>query len=117
MHPGLPCISCHRGAGPPPFFLAGTVYATAHEPNDCNGSRAGVEATVVITGADGILLTLPINSVGNFYSAQPVALPFTAKVVAGSVQRAMSTPQTRGDCNSCHTEAGANGAPGRIMLP
>jgi predicted CXXCH cytochrome family protein len=25
--------------------------------------------------------------------------------------------QTTGDCNSCHTQSGANGAPGRILLP
>jgi predicted CXXCH cytochrome family protein len=24
---------------------------------------------------------------------------------------------TSGDCNSCHTTAGANGAPGRILVP
>jgi len=30
---------------------------------------------------------------------------------------AMSALQTTGDCNGCHTEAGASGAPGRIQLP
>jgi len=30
---------------------------------------------------------------------------------------AMTTPQTDGDCNGCHTELGSNDAPGRIMLP
>jgi predicted CXXCH cytochrome family protein len=29
----------------------------------------------------------------------------------------MSGAVTAGDCNSCHTEQGANGAPGRIMAP
>jgi predicted CXXCH cytochrome family protein len=29
----------------------------------------------------------------------------------------MMTPQETGDCNSCHTEQGRNGAPGRILLP
>ena len=32
-------------------------------------------------------------------------------------ERAMVAAQTSGDCNSCHTLAGTNGAPGRIMLP
>jgi hypothetical protein len=31
--------------------------------------------------------------------------------------RAMVAPQTNGDCNSCHTENGANKAPGRVLLP
>jgi hypothetical protein len=26
----------------------------------------------------------------------------------------MTTPQTIGDCNGCHTQSGSNGAPGRI---
>jgi hypothetical protein len=29
----------------------------------------------------------------------------------------MSTLQSSGDCNGCHTEQGKNGAPGRIFLP
>jgi hypothetical protein len=29
----------------------------------------------------------------------------------------MAAAQTVGDCNSCHTENGAQGAPGRIYLP
>jgi predicted CXXCH cytochrome family protein len=29
----------------------------------------------------------------------------------------MTTPQTNGDCNSCHTEQGTNGASGRIVWP
>jgi len=29
----------------------------------------------------------------------------------------MTAPQTSGDCNGCHTQTGANGAPGRITLP
>jgi hypothetical protein len=32
-------------------------------------------------------------------------------------ERAMVTMQTSGDCNSCHTQNGANAAPGRIVLP
>jgi hypothetical protein len=44
--------------------------------------------------------------------------PFTARVVTptGGV-RAMATPQTNGDCNTCHTVAGRKGAQGRIWLP
>jgi hypothetical protein len=44
-------------------------------------------------------------------------LPFTAKVTFQGREIVMTTPQTDGDCNSCHTETGANGAPGRIKLP
>ena len=42
-----------------------------------------------------------------------------AEGVALSTRRRASTatPQTNGDCNSCHTEAGSNKAPGRVMTP
>jgi hypothetical protein len=29
----------------------------------------------------------------------------------------MSTPQTDGDCNGCHTQDGVDKTPGRIILP
>ena len=71
----------------------------------------------MITGADGRMLTLAPNGAGNFYSERAVAGPYRAKVVTAAGERAMTAQQTSGDCNSCHTPAGANGAPGRIMLP
>lgn len=112
MAPGYDCLSCHS------FVLGGTVYPTAHEPNNCDGTGASGLA-VVITGADGNVVTLTPNpSSGNFYTTTPIKTPFTAKVTdASGAQRAMMASQTTGNCNSCHTTAGANGAPGRIMAP
>jgi uncharacterized membrane protein len=37
MHPGGACITCHTIKGGPAFKVAGTVFPTLHEPNDCNG--------------------------------------------------------------------------------
>jgi mono/diheme cytochrome c family protein len=116
MQPGNACIACHSSGGGPDLSIAGTVYATAHEPGNCNGGSS-VPASVVITGADGVAVSLPVNAAGNFYSQAVIALPYTAKVVSGGKTRAMAAAQMSGDCNSCHTEAGANSAPGRIMLP
>jgi hypothetical protein len=119
MAPGEACISCHqsqRGEAPV-FTVAGTVYPTAHEPNDCNGSAAGA-VSVVLVDANGNSVTLQVNSAGNFtYRALSFATPYTAKVVSGSNERVMATAQTNGDCNGCHSETGSNGAPGRIMAP
>jgi hypothetical protein len=117
MHPGVACLSCHASGRAPRFVIAGSIYATAHEPNDCNGSLPSAMASVFITGADGATLVLPVNNAGNFYSLQPVVLPFKAKVASASGERSMLAAQRIGDCNSCHTQAGANGAPGRIILP
>jgi hypothetical protein len=122
MHPGGTCISCHTSGGgedeneAPRFTIAGTVYPTVREPNDCNGvNGAGIQ--VVITDATGRVLTLPVNAVGNFSSTTAVTRPFHAKVVRGGVERTMTATQTSGDCNTCHTQNGANGAPGRIVVP
>jgi hypothetical protein len=118
MHPGAACISCHdsQGGEAPTFAIAGTVYPSAHDPNDCLGTNAA-GAQVVITDAKGQSFTIGVNGAGNFLLRGAIAMPFQAKVVAGGKERAMSAAQTNGDCNSCHTETGANGAPGRIQAP
>lgn len=116
MRPGGACITCHSGDEGPIYSIAGTVYPTVHEPDDCNGS-SDPNTKVVITDANGKTLTLPINAAGNFASGQTIALPYTAKVVSGTKERKMIAPQSEGDCNSCHTEQGASKAPGRIMAP
>jgi hypothetical protein len=57
------------------------------------------------------------NSSGNFYSPGTVTTPYTAKIVVNGVTTAMMASQTSGDCNSCHTANGAQGAAGRITVP
>jgi hypothetical protein len=92
-------------------------YPTAHEPADCNGVASTTGVTVVIVDATGVSTTLQVNAVGNFYTQVSLTKPFRAEVTSAAGERAMATPQTIGDCNSCHTQDGANGAPGRIMAP
>jgi hypothetical protein len=113
MRPGEACPTCHSN-----FYLAGTVYPTGHEPNDCDGVdglTAGV--TVQVTDAAGNVITLYPNGVGNFYTSITITPPFHAKVIQNGKERAMGVSQTNESCNSCHTQSGANGAPGRITLP
>jgi hypothetical protein len=124
MHPGKACRSCHVIGGKATgktFDVAGTVYLTAHEPDDCNGVNvSGVQ--VIITDAQGNDHAIGVNGAGNFshndlFGFGAFTTPYKARVVYNGKTRAMSASQTNGDCNSCHSEAGANGAPGRIMLP
>jgi len=117
MNPGMPCIQCHASDEGPRFSIAGTVYPTIGEPDLCDGAPASSNARVVVTGADGRVLTLELNGAGNFFSEMAVAKPYYAKVVTAGGERAMTAAQTSGDCNGCHTPVGANGAPGRILLP
>lgn len=119
MHPGGACNTCHSQQGgydaPPIFSIAGTVYPTAHEYDDCVGV-SGMQ--VVIMDANGnTQITLNANSSGNFTYEGTISKPYRAKVVQNGKTREMSATQTDGNCNSCHTEQGANGAPGRIMAP
>ncbi len=116
MRPGGACISCHASDEGPSYGIAGTVYPTAHEPDDCNGA-SDPDLRVVITDANGQSFSLTVNAAGNFVYPRSVATPYTAKVVSGAKTRAMASAQTEGDCNTCHTEQGTSKAPGRIMAP
>jgi mono/diheme cytochrome c family protein len=115
MHPGGACISCHQLEGEgPTLSIAGTVFASDHEKTDCFGASG---AQISITDATGASVTLDVNESGNFMHKGAVAFPVQAKVTAGGKTRDMVSPVPNGDCNGCHNEAGANGAPGRILLP
>lgn len=128
MHPGFACITCHAQSGgsamssvvparhgePPQLTIAGTVYPTGHEPNDCDGATT---AAVEIADANGAVTQLPVNAAGNFLTTSPIAFPIHVAVVANGKRRAMVSSPPLGDCNHCHTQDGINGAPGRIVLP
>jgi hypothetical protein len=116
MHPGMDCIGCHSSGEGPTLLVAGTVYSSLHEGDDCYG-LAG--ATVQITQAGGQVLSAMTNSAGNFLirSRGALSTPFTAKIIVNGMEKAMLTPQATGDCMSCHTQMGLNAAPGRIAFP
>jgi hypothetical protein len=102
------------------YTFMGTVFPTLHEPSDCVGASSqdysGVQVTVI--DAVGHEYAMSPNGAGNFMgSPGSFQMPFTAKVTYQGREIDMTTPQTDGDCNGCHTELGSNGAPGRIMLP
>jgi hypothetical protein len=121
MMPGRACVTCHRQNinFAPQFSFAGTVFHTAHEPDKCYGVPIAAGAKIVITDAnDQELPPIDVISGGNFGIIVPgVALPYRAKVVVGDSERVMLTPQMNGDCNACHSQNGAQGALGRIILP
>jgi hypothetical protein len=121
MHPGNACNACHQVSGGPNLRVAGTVYPTAHEADDCNGVAPPPQLSVIVTDSRGTTFTMAVNAAGNFLlqqqGGQPPRAPFKARITDGTKERAMQGTVTSGDCNSCHTTAGANGAPGRIMAP
>jgi hypothetical protein len=116
MRPGMSCIGCHsRGEGPR-FQVAGTVYTNIDEKDE----YFGVEGLVVqVTDAVGTVAKYPTNKAGNFYSGRSPSLkaPFAVKVLGKKGENPMASPAPSGDCASCHTAKGANGAPGRVIAP
>jgi hypothetical protein len=140
MRPGHACIACHQDPPKdkdrgkkgeddddggddddddddiPLYAIAGTVYPSAHEPNDCYGVDDQL-VYVLVTDANGTEAVLASNEAGNFFTEAPLVPPFRVRVTRGAEARAMSKPAPHGDCNVCHTEAGSEDAPGRIMSP
>lgn len=123
MHPGRACIACHTaGTGflnlqhGPSFSAAGTVYPTAHEPDDCNGASSS-DIKILIVDANAQRLTLTPNGAGNFTTLTRYASPFHAEIQYQGRSRAALMPHQNGDCNVCHNERGAQGTAGRLTLP
>jgi cytochrome c553 len=133
MAPGLACAACHSGQNfqnqnpnnamnrtDQVYDAMGTVFPALHEQDLCFSDAGSGGVRVEILAMDsGIKATMAVNSAGNFYGNVNSGLPnpYTARVTRGTSVIAMSTAQTTGDCNSCHTEQGLNGAPGRIVAP
>jgi hypothetical protein len=117
MNPGEACLACHQVMGGPNLRVAGTVYPTLHEPNKCNGSAPPPQLDVVITDNQNRVIRVPVNAAGNFDTRQRYSAPYKAAVTDGTKTRTMIGTVTSGDCNACHTQAGTNGAPGRILAP
>jgi hypothetical protein len=126
MRPGGKCNNCHdKTPTAPNFTVAGTVYPTSHEPDECNGVGSTMldggkpEVAIVITDREGRTLPpIPVNSVGNFKYEVEVLKPFNVKVVrANGKENKMMMQAPHGDCNLCHTQTGAEGAPGRVVAP
>ena len=117
MHPGMNCIACHAKGEGPKLGVAGTVFKNIDEKDDFFGVEG---VTVHIVDSKGKSVDLVTNKAGNFMvSARKVDLvpPFSVKVLKGKAEREMMSPAPSGNCASCHTAAGAGGAPGRVMAP
>jgi hypothetical protein len=129
MHPGAACNACHSVSGGPNLRVAGTVFPSLHDENDCNGVAPPPQLTVVVTDSKGRTFNALVNAAGNFSiegggdsedqgnGGPPPRPPYKARVTDGTKIRVMKGTVSSGDCNSCHTPQGLNGAPGRILAP
>lgn len=120
MNPGLSCPTCHlsNGLDYVAFKYAGTVMAGLHEKNLCKSPPTSDGGVVEILSPDGGLFwAWAVNTSGNFRTLDAGPSPYVARLTRGGATKASQTTHTSGDCNSCHTEQGANGAPGRLTWP
>jgi hypothetical protein len=132
MDPGRACIDCHANGGGgeeeeggPLYLVAGTVFPTAHEPDNCFGLDGTVmppDVSVEVRDGNGNAVVLKINAAGNFYldpysAPAGFAPPYAVKVVKDDLERPMGALAPHGDCNLCHTQDGTTDAPGRIIPP
>lgn len=115
MRPGEKCSTCHD-AGGNRLVATGTVMGALHDEDDCNGVQ---NVVVLIKGSDGQSRTKKTNAAGNFSldSGEPIATPYTARVSYDGHDQAMITSPSDLHCGNCHTAAGLQGAPGRIVAP
>jgi hypothetical protein len=103
MEPGSDCMECHSPGGE---ARAWTVAGTF-------GSQG---SHVTFTDQHGWTITLRANRAGNFYTAEPVALPLKAISVDGRAMPAnemarAATLRNPGSCNAatCHNGGGGGG--------
>ena len=116
MAPGTACVACHLATNAGALHVAGTVYTSAHEPDGCLGVT---DVKVVVTDAQGAPHTLDVNSSGNFVDGTLLGFstPMQVAVTRNGKTNTMVGSVTDGDCNKCHTAAGDQSAPGRILAP
>lgn len=116
MHPGGDCIACHRQRGEgPTYTMAGTVFQGLDDGDDCRGiPQVQID---VLDSAGAVAFSVTSNAAGNFHSTRALPSPYTVRVTYEGRTAEMATPQTDGACNRCHTAAGVEGAPGRVLVP
>lgn len=124
MHPGEACVACHASRKPSrAYFFMGTVYRSAHEQDNCHAGPPAGLVMEILHADGGVAYSMNVLwPSGNFYRqalGAGMPLPYRARVrnPATGQTLEMQTPQTSGDCNTCHTEQGSNGAAGRIVWP
>jgi hypothetical protein len=117
MNPGQDCLGCHAQFGEAEeVVLGGTIYDD-NERDNCYGVEG---VTVEITDSTNAVFTATSNTAGNFMLFSEngtITPPYSVKLLYEGRERQMFTMQTVTSCNSCHTETGLNGAPGRILAP
>ncbi|GAN35049.1 MAG: unknown heme protein [Candidatus Brocadia sinica] len=107
---GKDCLTsgCHASGGWKRFSLGGTIYT------DSDGTDARAGAHINVMDANGIIVTLTSDQLGNFYSAQSMTAPFLISVSYRGRMVKMPGAASGGGCNAdgCHVV----GLAGRVSI-
>lgn len=120
MRPGGDCIRCHGQQGQGPLYeIAGTVYESLTEEDDCGGLEG---ATIEITDINDNVFTMTSNEAGNFFmtaeQAEGIQYPATVKAIYDGRENRMLGLLPYGNCSDCHTRNGNwTAAGGRVYVP
>ena len=107
----MDCVASPRGARGR-LAAAGAVFGDPLTPI----ARRGLRGVVKVTGANRHVLQAAAGATGNFYLPGPSPSPSTPRSPTTAGPGRWSPPAAA-DCAGCHTRAGLNGAPGRIIAP
>lgn len=116
MRPGQNCLRCHSVggvAGNKVFSVGGTVFPTG-DADACEGV-SGV--TVRVTDKNGKKVSLVTNSVGNFWSLEPLEAPLSMEAERDGRVLTMPVTAPTGGCALCHSWPDNVSASGRIRAP
>ena len=121
MSPGRSCIAggCHSAASKTPLTMAGTIYSTRNDVDDCNGVDGTTYAVVPVDmdGTTELTQRLFVNQAGNFWTSKVLPPSYKVKVIHAGRATVMMGAVTDGNCNACHSAEGAMQAAGRIVAP
>jgi len=107
---GKDCLTsgCHASGGWKRFYLGGTIYTDSEGTTGRNGAQ------VKAVDANGATVNLTSDRLGNIYSSQSMAAPFTISVSYRGRMVTMPGTASGGSCNAdgCHIV----GSAGRVYI-
>jgi len=115
-HQGVNCLECHS------FSSAGTVYSNLRGKNSTSdGTANGYKIQLLLSNKRTIQYQKTIGYGNSLWRGDTGAInDFTAQIIDNNGKVVNSSKNNshnvgRLACNSCHTQDGLNGAPGRMV--
>ncbi len=116
---GKDCSSCHSAGNEYIFNIGGTIFRKKDAGDESVADAAEGYTVELITRSCKSIVARKGSGSGNFFMRYELSedfIPFVLDPNGKRVNRASAVhAPDRTACNSCHTQTGKNGAPGRIV--